>query len=113
VIHNATILRIDTPAASTPSGTTAHDEGIPVAIRCNVEGPSESQQWQIDRLKLDATAVLYARLGDMPEGATIEDGHRLLVLVDGQAEPTLYEVRKVTRRVKRELSHVQCFLRAR
>ncbi len=113
MIHNATILRIDTPAASTVTGTQAWTEGDAVAIRCNVQGISKSQQWQVDRLKFDATAVVYIKYSDMPAGVSIANGQRALVQVDGLAATTLYEVRRDSDVVKRELSHVMAWLRAR
>lgn len=111
---NATITRVDPPAAApaSPTGSPAAAAAGPaVAVRCLLDEPTAEVRRELDADQLLGAAVLYVYRSAWPAAAAfLLAGGAVVVAQDGGPPRTL-RVDRVDARVFGPLSHVRCLVR--
>lgn len=111
MLTNATLLRVDAPAAPTPAGKSGWTNGDPLRVRCFVGNDKAADAYaEASRLTEGRASLLRVLSADLAR-ADVAIGTESRVVVQGDTDVAVtYRVRETALRPKGSMSFVECVL---
>lgn len=105
---NGTLTRIDPMTGATADGQRTWGTGSAIEIRVTIDEPTRSQQQVLGALLAIVSCAIYVAIPELPAGASIDIGDRVVAAQDTQATQTL-EVVKANVRIFSGIEHYELF----